>query len=363
MINSQSTGAPNPEPAKRPRPPGPPGPPVQGTQGLQFGGVIDDAGNVLFTDAVAKLIAQAGAGWVRINFRLNGFQDWAETTTFGYSATSLYEQVVANALQNNLQVLGLLSNEAWHGNRADWQANNAEVDGGNGDNDYLRAFSTDAAVVLAEHFAGQIDLWEVWNEPNVSVTFLYPSNFAWLLRHVYEDVKAAGVANARFVSGGLSSRDEGAITASSTGADYLRDSYAQGIALAGWEDTKATYGSYPLDAIGQHIYIDPFGRTSRTRVGSALQLVRDAYVAGESGTTTKETLVTEVGWGTNNVSERTQASNLQAAYNEFEDTAYVRTAHWFFLRDEPPANLYFGLLRPDSSEKRSWDAYQKHATY
>ena len=359
--NSPSTGALNLEPAERPRPPGPP---VQGTQGLQFGAVIDDAGNVLFTDAVAKLIAKAGAGWVRINFRLNGFQDWTETTTFGYSATSLYEQVVANALNSNLQVLGLLSNEAWHGGRADWQANNAKVDGGNGDNDYLRAFSTDAAVVLAEHFAGQIDLWEVWNEPNVSVTFLYPSNFAWLLRHVYEDVKAAGVANARFVSGGLSSQDDdGAITASSTGADYLRDTYAQGIALAGWEDIKATYGSYPLDAIGQHIYIDPFGRTSRRRVGSALQLVRDAYVAGEGGTTTKETHITEVGWATNNVSERTQARNLQEAYNEFQDTAYVRTAYWFFLRDEPPAALYFGLLRPDSSEKPSWDAYQKHATY
>ena len=143
----------------------------QGNQGLQDGWAIDDAGNVLFTDAVAAKIAEAGAGWVRINFRLGGFEDWTETETFDYSALDLYDEVVDNALNNNLKVLGLLSNESWHGDQSVWQANNAERDEGNGDNDYLRNFSLKAAVILAGHFAGRVDLWEVWNEPNAYTTY------------------------------------------------------------------------------------------------------------------------------------------------------------------------------------------------
>ena len=45
--------------------------------------------------------------------------------------------------------------------------NSAEqVAKGTGDNAYIRAFATNAAGVLAMHFAGRISIWEVWNEPN-----------------------------------------------------------------------------------------------------------------------------------------------------------------------------------------------------
>ena len=117
-----------------------------GNQGLQDGwaidnGAIDNDGNVLFTHEVAAKIAEAGAGWVRINFRLGAFKDWTETGTFGHSALSLYDEVVANARANHLKVLGLLCNEAWPGVQSDWQANNAERDRGTGDNAYLSNFS------------------------------------------------------------------------------------------------------------------------------------------------------------------------------------------------------------------------------
>jgi len=338
---------------------------IQGNQGVQDGWVIDDQGNVLFTNADATLMAQTGAGWVRINFRLGRFKDWTETATFGYSALSRYDQVVVNARANGLKVLGLLSNESWHGYPTDWRANNAELAKGTGDNRYLLDFAQQAAVVLVSHFAGRIDWWEVWNEPNVEPTYLYPSNFAWLLGHVYDKTKIAGVLTARFVSGGVSSLQDanGRLTGASTGADYLRDTYARGMDRAGWAIFKAKYGSYPLDGIGQHIYIDGFARTNGTRIGRALQLVRDAYLAPEGTNTLKRIFITEVGWGSNNVSEQVQASNLQTAYTRFKATPYVHTAFWFSLRDSQAAGLYFGLLRPNLTQKPSWKAYQSYAVY
>jgi hypothetical protein len=337
----------------------------QGNQGLQYGAVIDNAGHILLQDEALRLMAQAGAGWIKINFRLGGFQNWTETSTFGYSALSLYDQIVASARRRNLKVLGELSNEAWNGMYTHWQGNNAEtVVNGTGDNQYIRDFSQNAAVLLAQHYAGQIDAWEVWNEPSQTATYMYPSNFAQLLAHVFTKTKAAGVTNVRFVSGGITALQDssGNITADSVGANYLREVYNQGKLVAGWNTIKTTYGSYPLDSIGQHIYLDGFGRTSSAKMSTALQLLRGAYVEGE-GSTAKQTVITEFGWATNNVSEQTQASNLQTAYTTYKQAAYVERAYWFFTRDEPTPRLYFGLLRSNSSQKPAWKSYQTYATY
>jgi len=340
---------------------------ARGNQGLQYGAAIDNTGNILLTDEALDKLAASGAGWLRINFRLgNGyFLDWTDTTAHGYSALSRYDVIVDHARARGLQVLGELSNEAWNGWLSMWQANNAEVAGGNGDNSYLQDFSRYAAVVLAQHFAGRIDTWEIWNEPSQTATYLYPSNFAQLLAHVYTDTRAAGVTGATFVSGGITSLQDsnGKITSASSGADYLKNVYAQGKQRANWDTIKATYGSYPLDHVGQHIYIDGFAKTASARIRTALKLLRDAYVAAEGGSTTKKTIITEFGWSSHNVSERIQSSNLQTAYTEYKNTSYVLNAYWFFLRDETGPSLYFGLLRPDSSQKPAWAVYLTYANY
>ena len=334
-------------------------------KGLQPGAPMGDNGEIHFTSQVAAKIAQAGASRVRLNFRLGpGFKDWTEITTFGFSALSRYDTIIDNALTNNLKVLGLLSNEAWNTTNpppADWQENNAEVAGGSGDNTYIQNFETNAARVLIPHFAGKIDHWQVWNEPNAGGTWLYPSNFAWLLRRVYLAARESGIPNLTLVSGGVlstHSQTSTSLTSANTGADYLRDTYTQGKASAGWETIKSTYGSYPLDAVGQHLYIDQWGRTRASRIEKAVRLVRDRYVAAEGGSTTKTTHVTEMGWTTSLVSERNQANNLNTAYTKLKQIAYTSLTYWFFLQDIPVANLFHGLLRSDGSEKRSWSTYQ-----
>lgn len=233
--------------------------------------------------------------------------------------------------------------------------------GGSGDNTYIQNFETHAARVLIPHFAGKIDNWEVWNEPNAPLTYIYPSNFAWLLRRTYVAAKDSGVPGLTMVSGGVLSTHSQAsttLTSANTGADYLRDTYAQGKAHADWETLKSTYGSYPLDVIGQHLYIDQWGRTKANRIEKAMSLVHDAYVAGEGGSTSKKTHVTEMGWSTSLVSERIQADNLGTAYAKLKQLTYTPRTYWFFLQDIPVANLFHGLLRSDSTEKRSWTSYK-----
>jgi hypothetical protein len=341
---------------------------AQKNQGNQSGAAINNAGQVLFTNAVAKKLAESGAGWVHINFRLGAFANWKETTSFGYSALSLYDKVIANARNNNLKVLGLLSNEAWQGYFEHWQAGSVEVGGGNGSNGYIEDYARHAAGVVAPYFAGRVDAWEIWNEPNLTGTYMYPSNFAQLLAQSYTAVKQAGATNAKLISGGIASQEAawGAITSASSGADYLTQTYARGRELAGpmdWDSIKAAYGAYPLDDIGQHIYIDGSKATTSSRIDTALSLLRNAYVQAEGGSTPKMTHITEMGWATNRVSESIQATNLETAYARFRTTSYVQRAYWFFLRDEPPAGLYFGLLRSNGTAKPAWKSYQTFANY
>ncbi|MBM4430858.1 MAG: endo-1,4-beta-xylanase, partial [Chloroflexi bacterium] len=147
---------------------------LQGNQGLQGGWAINDNGNLNFPHSLQNqlpLIRDAGAGWVRINFRLgNCYSNWTTTGCNSFTALQRYDTLVDDARARGLKVLGLLSNESWHGDQTQWVANNAENTSGNGDNAYLQAFSKQAAVVLTKYFQGRIDTWEVWNEPNAWTT-------------------------------------------------------------------------------------------------------------------------------------------------------------------------------------------------
>jgi hypothetical protein len=380
-----------------------------GNQGLQGGWAIDDSGNVGFAHSVSSqlpIMQDAGAGWVRINFRLgNCFADWTTIGCNGKTALQTYDPLVNDTRSRGFNVLGLISNESWPGNQSAWIASNTEVATGTGDNAYIQSFAQNAAGVLAAHFDSRIGAWQVWNEPNAWTstddsgnptggTFIYPSNFAWMLKRSHSAIKS-GSAGATVVSGGLFGHDQGGNTVTSaanggavnvlkrgtlvgaaakngnkptppppatcsssisSGADYLCATYARGIENAGW-----TSGSYPLDEIGQHIYVDIGGRTSASKITRYLKDVRDAYAFYEGATTSKRTSVTEIGWTTAFVSERVQSQNLRTAYETIRSTSYVTRGYWFFIQDIPAAQLFFGLVDPNGNQKSAYSAYQTYA--
>src|ERR1043166_5724201 len=107
---------------------------ASGPHGTQAGWPIDNSGNILITDAVADRMAQSGAGWIRLHFRLGPYS--SDTAAF-YSA---YDTIVNRLRSRGLQIVGLMSNESWPGSQTDWQANNWENTGNDGYNGYIDAY-------------------------------------------------------------------------------------------------------------------------------------------------------------------------------------------------------------------------------
>jgi hypothetical protein len=345
----------------------------------------------------------AGAGWVRVNFRLGRcFPDWATAATCtGRPATDAYDAVLARAEASGLRVVGLLSNESWHGRQRDWLANNAEFARGSGDNAYVRGFAEGAAGPLARRYAGRVAAWEVWNEPNAwnradgtgrfaGGSFLYPSNFAWLLARSHAQITTADPA-AQVISGGLFSHDTrtpepGGLAAApvpaaapgqpgatdpapsatgcrsalpdgaDTGAGYLCATYQAGLDHARWRR-----GAFPFDRVGQHFYLDFRSATTEQRLTAYLDDLQRAVTAYEGRRTDTRLVVTEFGWTAQAVSLPVQAHNLDAACAAFAGHPFVERAFWFTIEDVPEAAQYFGLLRRDGVPKPAHAAFQRCA--
>jgi hypothetical protein len=384
--------------------------PGQGRHGLQGGWAVDDIGHINFIHSLSLqygFIHQAGAGWVRINFRLGAcYSDWTSPSDIcpgadAPTALGIYDQVVDKALANNLQVLGLISNESWRGSQAEWMHGNFETHGGNGDNAYIRSFARDAAGVLAEHFRDRVSVWEVWNEPNAWTehpregvfqggSFVYPSNFAWILKRSYAEIKRHQPGtSSTVISGGLFGHDmsEGAPPVSgikgaslitgrpitcansvASGADYLCLTYAAGIEHAGWQA-----GQYPLDRIGQHLYIDQGNLSSPARIAQYVDDVRAAYRTYEGTDTPKSIEMTEIGWVADpnapdyDAQLERQAANLKIAYDAFSNMPHVSRAYWFSIQDIPEAQLFVGQIDGGNSyslgtpKYPSFSAFQRYA--
>jgi hypothetical protein len=378
---------------------------AQFDQGLQDGWSFDNLGDTTNPHMLIHLLPvmqQAGAGWVRIHFRLGPcFSDWAttgcRTGIDGKTALDLYDEVVNAALSRNLRVLGLLTHESWHGTQPAWNENNVENGGTDGDNAFIQALTTNAAAPLAAHFKGRINTWELWTKPNAWTdnagtvysggTFVYPSNYAQMLKQVGAAIKTVTDSSATFISGGLLGHDLGvkhqgltgtyklAGEAASrcpsvlpSGGEYLCATYDMGRTKAGW-----TPGRSPFDHVGQHLYIKQQGAVTEKDLTNYLADLRKVYTV-YGGQASMQTHVTAFGWRTDAVNASIQARNLRVAYTTFQSLSpsrggYVARAFWFRTRDEenPPYNPgyfdYYGLTDPSGGLKPAFTTYQRYAAY
>ncbi|SRR6266487_1088074 len=267
--------------------------------GIQGGMPLGNYGNV--NRGQFDLMRSAEATDTRINFRLGTYYaDWTTLGADGTTALDQYDLIINTTLDRGMRVLGLLSNEAWQGHQADWTANHA----GSGDNPYLRGFAQ-AASLLMKHFAGRIETWEIWNEPDAWTiapgqggSFIYPSNFVALLRNVHA-VTPAGIT---LVSGGLFVNDISATNIYS--ATYMNEVWS----LLGSER--------PFDVVGIHLYIS-----------NANQVLAYANAVDQRGL---PRMVTEIGWSTDTVTYAQQAANLTTAYRLLGSPNMV---YWFSIQD------------------------------
>ena len=336
---------------------------------LDEGWAVDNAGHVLVTPAQIAATSAVGARYVRLNFRLGNAADWTNATLL-----AAYDTVVNAYLAAGIQILGVVTQEATHGNQVDWTANNHENTNGNGDNafitdDYVRG----ALVPLLSHFHDRVKTWELWNEPNAyqqcsgtvctGGSFMYPSNFAALMADAYTAIKdpapvGLGLSDVTLVSGGILGHSIGGVySANNAGTTYLLNTYSMGMQVTGtWlAFSLAHQGALPLDAVGQHLYIDQNLLTTFTNISAYLGWIHDVALLFGSQ---MPTYVTEAAWSTRNLPQPIQAANLDTLFQAAKQAGYVPLTTWFQLQDLPVAGLYFGLRDQTGAAKQSYSHYQ-----
>jgi len=348
-----------------------------GPHGVDVGWTVDhSSGQIYFTSASASQLVQGETGWVRVEMALvKGHTNW-DATMFGY-----YDTVVNNAQNAGLQVLMLIDSGSWPGGQTDWCANNYENNhGSNGDNPYIEGYATNAVVPIVLHYHDRVKVFELWNEPNcwtsnpsngvyTGATYVYPSNFGWLLTRSWEAVHITHqITDVTLFSGGLFGLNSYGASYSAAGGQYLDDTYSTGTNVTkggSFAHTKSNYAAYPLDGVGQHIYITIGGVVALNTFRQYEDWVHQALIKYEGTSSPKKTFITEFGWQTTNssnangVSAAVQDTNLVTAFSTIYATPYVQTAIWFQWADNPAGAMWYGVVDSSGNPKQSYPDYQR----
>ena len=171
---------------------------------------------------------------------------------------------------------------------------------------------------VAARYAGRIEAYEIWNEPNLAQFFVgSPQQLGELTRAASEEINAVD-SRALVVSAGFSARTGGA-------ESYFRAYVASGIASA-------------IDVVGIHIYPYP-GSGPESMVGLAQ---RFRSIANGSGLSSKPMWNTEIGYGRTPdyiVSESAAASLVLRTYLVLPAAGLVRN-YWYMWDDRQFIGLY-----------------------
>jgi len=166
------------------------------------------------------------------------------------------------------------------------------------------------------------------------------------------------------VSGPLFSWD------SDTAASYLYNTYVAGMTQSSWDWFHANAGTYPLDAIGYHMYVKESSTDKNTIVNGYNYNLNDLWtngiVKGENyrglnPNPTKKIYVSEFSFpSTSSIGETGQAQDVTTIYTTvFSNNGgntHVACAMWFTWKDFDSNG--WGLLRSDGTYKPSWEAFQ-----
>lgn len=399
-------------------------------KGLQSGWVVDaapdlDSGyQVLFDKypAILSSVVALGARWYRLEFRVPpaglararrrreargqaaecGTQCSAQDLGWDEALLDSYDRAVQSLRARKLEILGLISTATVLAPQAERLANSGELTGRDGDNAFVAHLGSVVFPLLLRRYGDRIHVWEIGNEPDVWTlrnpyaltgddlasgklpggSFMFPSNFAQLLRRTFEAARAAEQAGAppiRTVSGGLLAMNAWKDEATSPGGGrglfrnsaggYLHAFVKAGFAHAGWGAIMARYHRLPIEGWGLHLYVhqetphlalDPwtnFGRYVAAFQSMTQQLSAKHLGPGKPGL---PIWVTELGFGTTlgtipaearSDSVRSlywsyQAEGLELAYQCLAQLRTGAPVFWFTLFDIPHAQIESGLFTP-----------------
>ncbi len=204
---------------------------------------------------------------------------------------------------------------------------------------------------VVTRYRDHMNLWEVWNEPNI-VGFFKPSPdvaaYSALLRAAYPKIKQLQPGST-VLSGGLAPAADNGVNIDPT--TYLSELYRLGA------------NAY-FDAFNLHPYTYPALPNDPSTAGwnTAMKLwpMRDIMIAG--GDSAKQIWLTEFGAPTgtaaNAVSEQTQSETIGIIMDAVLGNSWIGPAFVYSVRDagtnaaDPEQN--FGLLRRDFSPKLAY---------
>ena len=297
--------------------------------GLDVGHVVDN-GDV---HDVYAIVDSTGAGWVRINMRLDAWDAPDDPTPHGpdqLTYFAAYDRAIDAYLARGIQVYALINHEsvssALDHNSPEWIA-----------------LYVQNAVKIVDHFKDRVRTYEIINEPNdyaggTSARFTTMA-FAKILQDTYLAVKHdAGHISDRcwqvdLVSGPLFSFD------GNDSASYLADAYAIGRGQLAWDYTHQVTGSYPLDGVGYHMYVaqgsDSATGDVATEMAANLGALWNVVTTNEGADTPKRVWVSEYGWRADAVGAAEQAARMQTGFAEMNQLGYVAGAVYFDFQDFP----------------------------
>jgi len=291
--------------------------------------------------------------WARVNF-VRG--PWDSPDDVAWRST--YDDIVNCYLDQDIQVYGLIGHEAV---RAPFGTLFQEDDPASEPPEarawidaYVHNF-----VSIVSHFRGRVHSFESFNEPNnwhQDRPWVSPYWFAEMIGAIYRSVKLdAGFDDVTLITGPLLSHNNGdQENETSIGWRYLLDTFRKGKTSHGWEDMRAAAGSYPLDGVGYHLYVDQGPDKTADDIAGTIRHYVDAIFRIMSQedpmASTKKIYVSEFGWQSHVVGEEGQADKLRVAFDVLCNDPRVGAAIWFSTQDFPDAGQpegwnRFGLFR------------------
>lgn len=318
---------------------------------------------------VAERLAAADVHWVRLGFQ----------THDGILNLADYDRTVDTLCAQGIAVLGLVNQEML--SRQDYASPDEASEAS-----YRTEFAA-LTGLLAEHFAGRIEHWEIWNEPNLAEgAYLSPSRYAHLLLRTQQAIRRVN-PSAQILLGGLAS-------AWADSHEYLRAVYTT-------LDSELQ-GARPFDVVAIH----PYPRTlegpdptvylfADQAAGYVTILDKFLQTMAEYGDGEKPLWITEIGWNSAQqgasppwcytgvlVQEYEQARYLTAAFDilfqqvehwQQPGNAAIAKVFWYQYMDvgttdpcrprvtrsnQQPVDWWFGLYRGDRvTPKPGWCAF------
>ena len=305
-------------------------------------------------------MAGTGTGYVRINFVLDR---WSSPAEGGW--LQVYDTIVNGLKARRIEIYGLIGHETVREPPEDNFRNARENAAANAWIDrYVENFIT-----VVKHFRDRVKVFESFNEPNDwhggDRAWIHPYWFAKMLERIYRAVKLErGFTDVTLVSGPLLAHDPWGETETSMATKYLEDTYQWGKNRHGWEEVRSSFGSYPLDGIGYHLYVREGADSSPADIRPTHEKYLNAIskVVQQQDIAEKKICVSEFGWRSDH-GEDFQAERLKAGFESLRGDRHVALAIYFCTQDfsEGEKIAEWGLVRTNGEKKLAYNAFLEQA--